>query len=102
MPIGLAGLSSRRSASRNRSANGLKREIGPPMIASINDIPYVAVRITDFGLPPTPIQVGMGPPVVCGTTSASTSGARSRPDQVTGFSSSSRANRSTFSSNSSS
>jgi hypothetical protein len=61
-----------------------------------------AARMTDWGLPPTPIQAGKGPDSVCGTTSWSISGARVVPCQVTGPPLSSSAKSWAFSSNSSS
>lgn len=72
------------------------------MIASIRDSPCWAARTTDSGVPPTPIQVGSAPEVVCGKTSMPSSAGRNFPVQVTGFSSRSWANRSAFSANSSS
>ena len=54
------------------------------MIASISEKPRRAARMTECGLPPTPIQVGKGPDSVCGTTSWSCSDARVVPSQVTG------------------
>ena len=39
------------------------------MMASASENPRRAARITDCGLPPTPIQAGNGPDSVCGTTS---------------------------------
>ena len=54
------------------------------MIASISEKPWRAARMTDSGMPPTPIQVGQRPVSRCGTTSCSRSAARVLPSQVTG------------------
>jgi hypothetical protein len=44
------------------------------MMASASENPNRAVRITDCGLPPTPIHAGNGPDSRCGTTSWLSSG----------------------------
>ena len=72
------------------------------MIASISENPSRAARITDCGLPPTPIHAGNGPDSRCGTTSWLSSAARVLPSQVTGPPFSSSANSLAFSSNRSS
>ncbi len=64
--MGRAGWPNSASARRNSSENGAKRATSPPMIASIRENPYWAVRMTDWGLPPTPIQVGSEPVSLCG------------------------------------
>ena len=89
-------------ARRNNCEYEANRSGGPPMMASARENPSRAARITDSGLPPTPIQVGNGPNSVCGTTSWFSSGARVLPSQVTGPPLSSSANRVAFSSKSSS
>src|SRR6266566_8970821 len=89
-------------AFRNSWENGAKRNGGPPMIASISEKPWRAARMTDCGLPPTPIHTGNGPNSVCGTTSWWCSGARVLPCQVTGPPFMSSAKRLAFSSKSSS
>ena len=72
------------------------------MMASASENPSLAARITDCGLPPTPIHTGSGPDSVCGTTSWFSRGARVLPSQVTGPPLSSSANSVAFSSKSSS
>ena len=90
------------SARRNSSEYAANRDGGPPMMASARENPSRAARITDCGLPPTPIHAGNGPDSRCGTTSWSSSAARVLPSQVTGPPLSSSANSVAFSSNRSS
>jgi len=95
------------SARRNSSEYAANRDGGPPMMASARENPSRAARITDCGLPPTPIHAGNGPDSRCGTTSwggggGFSSAARVLPSQVTGPPLSSSANSVAFSSNSSS
>ena len=72
------------------------------MIASISGIRYEAARTTLCGEPPTAIQVFRLPDSVLGQTSWSTRGGRVVPSQLTGSSSSSLLNRSSFSAKSTS
>jgi len=71
---------------------------GAQLAARARENPRRAARITDCGLPPTPIHAGNGPDSVCGTTSWSSRGARVLPSQVTGPPLSSSANSVAFSS----
>jgi len=46
---------------RKSSEKGANRAGEPPMIASISEKPCRAARMTEYGLPPTPIQTGRMP-----------------------------------------
>ncbi len=54
------------------------RKVAIPLPAEYSraESPRRAARITDCGLPPTPIHAGNGPDSVCGTTSWFSRGAR--------------------------
>ena len=70
------------------------------MIAIMSGRPYLAVRTTDCGDPPTPTHVSRWPESVLGNTSASARAARVLPLHVTGCSFSSSVKSSIFSSKS--